>query len=219
MRRGQGSTRKLVLLAVSSFSLLCALTPAPLRAEGSAGLDALLKEFSRVPGLSARFREEKRIALLRQPLVNEGTIHFAPPRTMARHVLSPTVSTLLIEGETMTVADRASRRTLDLRKEPLLASFVEAFLGVVSGERKALERHYRLSFERLATGWALRLQPKGAAAQRAIVAITLEGNGVELRRLRVEERSGDTSETLFRDVDARHRYGRAERKRVFRIPF
>jgi len=46
-------------------------------------LAALLARFAKAPGIYARFREEKHLAMLQVPLVNEGTIHFTPPGRLA----------------------------------------------------------------------------------------------------------------------------------------
>ncbi len=48
-------------------------------------LDQLLARFAGMSGLSAKFREEKRMALLAAPLVNEGILYFAPKGRLAAH--------------------------------------------------------------------------------------------------------------------------------------
>src|SRR4051812_34136298 len=85
--------------------------PAPAAATG---LDALMARFRAIPGLSARFREEKRIALLARPLVSEGTIHYAPPGRLARHQLTPTISSVLLEGATLRFGDGTTEERVDL---------------------------------------------------------------------------------------------------------
>ncbi len=72
---------------------------------GALSVDSLLSRFAAVPGLEARFREEKRIAILAAPIVSEGTIHFVPPARLVRKTVTPQSSTLLINGETLLIGD------------------------------------------------------------------------------------------------------------------
>ena len=78
--------------------LLLAFAAGSARAEVTITRAELLERFRKVPGLYARFREEKRIALLVDPLVSEGTLHFVPPERLAKHVLQPAKSSVLIDG-------------------------------------------------------------------------------------------------------------------------
>ncbi|MEM9195672.1 MAG: outer membrane lipoprotein carrier protein LolA, partial [Myxococcota bacterium] len=94
-----GAASKVSVLLFASFFLG---TPAEGQDE-TLSLDRLLEGFSEMPGLSARFREEKRIALLAVPLRSEGEIHFAPPGKLLRRVNQPTESAALIEGDTLTL--------------------------------------------------------------------------------------------------------------------
>src|SRR5689334_3239312 len=56
--------------------------------EAAVAIDAtgLLRAFSGMPGLEARFREEKRIALLARPLTSEGRLFFTHPGLLLRRV-------------------------------------------------------------------------------------------------------------------------------------
>ena len=42
-------------------------------------LEALVRRFAAMPGLSARFEEEKRLSMLRAPLKSEGTLSLRAP--------------------------------------------------------------------------------------------------------------------------------------------
>ena len=72
--------------------------PAPPTAED------LLAGFRSMPGLTARFVEEKRLALLTRPVRTEGTVAFAPPGVLVRRVTSPTESVALIRDGQLTLA-------------------------------------------------------------------------------------------------------------------
>ena len=183
-------------------------------------VDALMAQFARAPGLQARFREEKHIALLDAPVVNEGTIHFSPPGRFARHTEKPLASTLLIDGGKLQFGDAdGGKQSLELGTNPVAKLFVDSFVMIIAGDRKGLERVFTLALAPAPGGaWKLVLTPRVAPMDKVIKSITLSGTGLALRELEVRESSGDWSRTSFTDVDVNHRYAPAEAARVFRVP-
>lgn len=210
-------------------ALIAVLVTAPVSAAPPAGkaaadVDALMAQFAKAPGLSARFREEKHIALLDAPVVNEGTIHFMPPGRFARHTEKPLASTLLIDGGKLQFGDAdGGKQSLELSTNPVAKLFVDSFVMIISGDRKGLERVFSLALSPAGKGagadaWKLVLTPKVSPMDKVIKSITLSGAGLALRDLEVRESSGDWSRTTFADVDVNHRYDAAEAARVFKVP-
>ncbi|HEX3694685.1 MAG TPA: outer membrane lipoprotein carrier protein LolA [Polyangia bacterium] len=183
-------------------------------------IEALLNQFARAPGLSAHFREEKHLALLDAPLVNEGTIHFMPPGRFARHTLKPIASTLLIDGGRLQFGDAdGGKQSMELGTNPVAKLFVDSFVMILAGDRKGLERVFNMNLTSLpGGGWRLLLTPRVAPMDKVIKEITLGGAGLALHDMDVRESSGDWSRTSFTDVDVNHRYSADEQARVFRLP-
>jgi outer membrane lipoprotein-sorting protein len=184
-------------------------------------LDSLLAGFKQSPGLFARFKEEKHMALLAKPLVNEGTLHFFPPGRVARHVTKPSKSTVLIDEGSIRMGDSERQETLSLKRSPVLRQFLDSFLKILSGDRPALEKSYRLVFKVLdpkVGRWQLALEPKLSPMKDAIERITFVGRGLVMDRLTILEVGGDKSVTTFSDVDPARVYGKAEQARLFAMP-
>jgi len=204
---------------VAAALLLALALWAPDAATSQDPVDRILHQLRSVPGMQASFREEKRIALLSTPLVNEGTVHFAPPSRLARHTIRPRPSTLLIDGNRLVMGDASDRREIDLAASPVVRSFVDSFIGLLRGDRAALERTYRIVPHGLTAGrWSVTLRPKSGPVRRAIREIRASGRGPAIEHLAVLERNGDVSETTFTDIDTRRSYGAREIARIFRIP-
>jgi len=201
---------------VAGLAALCALGLGHARADGVT-LDGLLGEFAAMPGLRATFREEKRIALLEEPLVSEGTLHFAPPGRLARHVTSPSPSSVVIDGDRLLFGDAKGTRELDLAARPPVRAFVDAFVKLLAGDRPGLERLFTVELEPRGSAWRLVLRPRSSPLKDVFDRLEAEGTGVVLSRLGVFERSGDSTETTFRDVDATRAYAPDELERVFRV--
>ena len=184
---------------------------------GDVTLPELCERLAEVPGLYAEFREEKYMALLEDPLVDEGTLHFAPPRRMARHTLRPRASTVLIDRQQMRFGDASRQEALDLQSNPTLRMFVDGFLLLWEGDLERLRELFEVSFSSEGARWHLTLRPRRAPLSDVIAALSFEGEGVVLSRMVLEEVGGDRTVTTYHAVDAAHVYDEAEIARVFRI--
>ena len=194
--------------------------PKPAAAERAAPtFDELLAQFKRAPGLSAKFHEEKHLAMLEAPLVTEGTIHFAPPRRLARRAEKPVASVLLIEGDKLQFGDADGKQSVDLATNPAARLFVDAFVELLAGDRAGLEKLFSIAFApRRGGAWRVTLTPRVAPMDKVIKELALSGDGLALREMDLRETSGDWTHTTFSDVDVNHAYAPAELARVFRLP-
>lgn len=213
-KRRDGSRRRLAallaILATSANSFAAS-------AEGD--LATLLQEFATMPGFSARFREERRIALLQAPLVSEGTLHFVPPDRLARHIEKPVASTVVLSGRTLTIREGESERSIDLETSPAVGSLIDGIRLLLAGDHKALSRLYDLAMHGDDEHrWTLRMVPRGAPLTDLVREIEVSGLGPNIDRLRVSERSGDESLSVFSDVDTKHPLDAAKRLRFFGAP-
>lgn len=210
--------------ATAFWTLLALLSlaapPAPTaQAQQSApSLQALLDRFGEMPGMSAEFREEKRIALLAVPVRSEGVLYFAPPGKLMRKVTSPTASYALLEGGTLTFASQGERQVLEVNENPVVSGFVQIFRYVLAGDRQALERTYHVDYDTDGSEWTLTLKPKNEALARFLDRMVLEGEGFAVERMTMTEVSGDTTVTEFSNVNPRRRFSSAEQRRLFRVP-
>jgi outer membrane lipoprotein-sorting protein len=179
----------------------------------------LLARLKRVPGLSAKFREEKRMALLVAPLVSEGTLHYLPPGRLARHTLEPVESSVFIENGKLRVADSNGTRELDLHTNPVVRLLVEGFVKVLAGDGEALLKTYDVKFEAgEGRTWTMVLEPKVSPLDKLVQSITFRGEEVVIHAMETVEVGGDVTVTTFTDVDANRRYNAGELRRIFRLP-
>jgi len=211
-------TAALVLLAASPLTSSPDAAAQPTSAASHPSVDALLRAFAAMPGLYARFHEEKHVALLSLPLESDGEIYFTPPGRMLRKVTSPTPSWALLEGDHVTLVSPGERRVLDLGQSPVVRGFVGAFRDVLAGDRAALERSYTLDFSSAGDDFTLTLRPREAQLSRFLRQLSLHGHGLALTRIRMVETSGDVTVTTFTQVDPARHYSADEHSRLFRLP-
>ena len=184
-------------------------------------LGALLARFAAMSGLQASFREEKRMALLAAPLVNEGTIYFVPnggsPR-LARHTTVPAPSVVVIDGATLRVADAAGREEIALDRNPPVRLFVDSFVKIFAGDSAALGTMYTMELAAEGERWTLRLKPKVAPIDKLVERVEISGEGVVIASMRVVEVGGDETVTTFSAVDPKRRFSAEESAALFSLP-
>lgn len=220
--------RNFVWVLVTALMAGTAQAQAPVAAvpvaPAAPSLEQLLARFAGMSGLSAKFREEKRMALLAAPLVNEGTLYFAPKGKLARHITAPAPATVLIDEGSLRFADAGGSETLSLNNNPVLRLFVDSFVKIFAGDRVALERMYTMELVGLPAGadgvarWSLRLKPRVAPMTQIIDRLELVGHDVALETMRVVEVGGDETITIFSDVDTQRRFSAEELAALFRLP-
>jgi outer membrane lipoprotein-sorting protein len=190
---------------------LVLLFPAAARADA---LDELMGRLSKMPGLEARFVEDKHITLLQAPLSSEGTLRFLPPSTLSRETTKPQRSVLLIAGDRLYFDEGKGRQEVNVGGSPVVRTFVQSFVLLLAGDRIALEKVFAMTYSG-GERWKLELVPKDPAIGKIIRRMLVEGRGVALESLVVEEASGDRSVTRFSDVNPERRFSDEDRARLF----
>jgi outer membrane lipoprotein-sorting protein len=186
-------------------------------AQAAVDLASVLQQLSQIEALSANFREEKRMALLAQPLISEGSLHYERPRKLARHSERPRASSMVLSGDVLTFGDRQRSESIGLSSQPALRVLVDTFVSVLAGDRAALERVAEVSLEPTSSGYRIRVVPKDAGVKRLVQSMTFEGQGALLSRMEVLDATGDRTSTTFSRVTLRKRFSETERSRLFRI--
>ncbi len=195
-----------------------ASTAAVMTTLSAAELDAFLGRFAAMRGLSANFREEKQMALLVAPLVNEGVIYFAPPGRLARHTRAPMRSSVIIDGARLTFGDVHGVEAIAFDQNPMLGLFVSSFVKIFAGDRDALAQMYSMELRGdPAALWTLQLRPRISPMDKVIEGIELHGQGLVIRTMIVREVGGDLTTTTFTAVDTDRHFSDAELTSLFQI--
>ena len=222
----QRALAAILMLLVPLSAAGKSVKPAPAAAaKAPADIDALLAGLAKAPGLYARFREEKHLTLLQQPLVSEGSLYFTPPARFARHTEKPIASTMIIDGNQLQFGSADGQESMNLGTNPVARLFADAFVMLLSGNRAGLEKIFKMQLTPKAGGapgasadWKLLLTPRVAPMDKLIKEMELRGRGLNLNELDVREASGDWTRTSFSAVDLNRRYTPAEQAKFFTLP-
>lgn len=187
-------------------------------AESPAKLDVLLSAFAQMKGLEGSFVEEKRLQLLKAPLLSRGRLYFSPPGYLLRRVESPQASSVLITPKTLTVDDGMTRQVIDLQARRDVRSFVGSFVSLLAGDKDALTSAYRIRVTEGRTGhWRMELTPKASPLSDIIREVRVGGTGLAVDEIHVFDTNGDETITRMIDVDPNRSFDTAERKALFGI--
>lgn len=180
----------------------------------------LFAAFAKMPGLEARYTEDKHLQLLEVPLQSKGRLYFLPPGYLLRMVEAPEKSTLLITPKELRMQNRDGTEVVDLGQSERLRTFVTSLVRVFGGDREELERQYKVEFVASkddATTWRLELLPRGKPLDQMLKGLVLAGNGFAVTTITVFEPNGDRTETRIEQADPKRAFDREEKKKLFGI--
>jgi outer membrane lipoprotein-sorting protein len=157
------------------------------------GIDQLMDSLAASPHGTATFTEKKYISFLDQPVESSGTLRFVAPARLEKNTLKPTAESLVLDGEVLTVERGQRKQVLQLQDYPEVAGMIESIRATLAGDRRALERVYRLSLQGTAARWTLELVPLDARVARMVTRIRMEGAQAEVRTVEIQQADGDYS--------------------------
>jgi outer membrane lipoprotein-sorting protein len=200
----------LVLLAAGWLA-----EPAAAQSEAPPTLEALMKGMAGAPGVKARFREQKQLALLSQPLESRGTLYFVPPDRLSRETSEPSQTRLVIDGDRVSFHDAAGSDAMDLSGNPIAREYVSNFIVLFNGDLDSLRKRYDPTFTTSDDGWQLELRPRAKPLRDFVERVTLAGRGRALVRMELLEVGGDLTTTWFDAVSTDRAFSDEELARIF----
>ena len=156
-------------------------------------LQQLMETLAQNKSGRARFVETKHIAMLEQPIESSGELLFTAPDRLEKRTFKPQVESMIVNGGELLIERGRQKHKLQLQAYPELAAFIDSIRGTLAGDRKALERNYRLSLEGPAERWTLLLAPLDEKMQAVIKVIRIHGASDQVRSIEVTQADGDKS--------------------------
>jgi hypothetical protein len=183
------------VLTLIVLGICCAIGATPVRAA-----PADLHDLDRVMGMLAmrqhgrvEFIEQQFLSVLSRPIESSGELRYDAPDRLEKRTLKPHAETLVLTGEELTVERAHSRRVMDLHAYPQVLPFVESIRATLAGDRKALERLFRLDFAGSVSRWTLTLVPLESKVRQSVSQVRIEGAGDQLLKVEIRQPDGDRS--------------------------
>ena len=183
------------LLRSLAFTLAVGLTLFALSPAAFAAWDLqqLMETLAQSKSGRARFVETKHIAMLDKPVESSGDLLYSAPDRLEKRTLKPQPESMIVNGDELVIERGRQKHQLQLQSYPELAAFIDSIRGTLAGDRKALERNYRLSLEGTAERWTLQLLPLDEKMQAVIQRVRIAGVRDQVRSIEITQADGDSS--------------------------
>ena len=184
---------------MTSRSFFCALALA-LPVFGYAAdwdIDQLMQTLAQTRSGHVSFVEKKSIAMLEAPVESSGELFYTAPDRLEKRTLKPKPETMVLDQGTLLVERGRQKHSLQLQQYPELAAFIDSIRGTLAGDRKALERNYRLNLEGSSENWTLQLLPVNEKMLAVVKRIRIAGARDEVSRIEIFQADGDSSVMLI----------------------
>ena len=178
------------LAALATGLVLALLSPAAFAAWD---LQQLMDSLAQNKSSHAAFVEKKYIAMLDKPVESSGELFYTAPDGLEKRTLKPKPESMLIHGDELLIERGQKKHRLQLQAYPELAAFIDSIRGTLAGDRKALERNYRLSLEGNTERWTLQLLPLNEKMLAVIRRISIAGVRDQVRSIEITQADGDSS--------------------------
>ncbi len=160
-------------------------------------IDQLMQALAKNKTGQATFVEKKYIALLDVPVQSSGELSYVAPGRLERRTIKPRPESMVIDGDVMLIERGRQKLTVQLSDYPELAGFIDSMRGTLAGDRKMLERIFRLKLEGDAQHWTLMLWPTVAKMATTIHLIRISGNRDNVHGIEIIQTDGDRSVTAI----------------------
>lgn len=175
--------------------LVCSLwAVSPLsHAEATWDLDQLMQSLATTRTGHASFIEKKSIAILDKPVESSGELFYTAPDRLEKRTLKPKAESMVLDKDNLIVEQRGKKHVLSLQSYPEIAAFIDSIRGTLAGDRKALERSYKLNMVGTQQDWNLNLLPLEDKMKKVVTSIDINGSDNKLETIEIKQADGDSS--------------------------
>jgi len=142
---------------------------------------------AKTPITNGNFQQEKRLKILRKPLISEGIFTYDQSRGVIWKTLTP-VASLLLLNDTHLLTGQG--------EQVVPAAFGKVFKAMLGGDLNQLTDGFSITGSDLKSSWQLELKPKDELLKKIISSIMLSGDN-ELRFLVIQETGGNLTRIKF----------------------
>jgi len=160
-------------------------------------IDQLMQTLAQTRSGHVSFVEKKSIAMLDAPVESSGELFYTAPDRLEKRTLKPKPETMILDQGTLLVERGRQKHSLQLQDYPELAAFIDSIRGTLAGDRKALERNYRLSLDGSSQNWTLQLLPSNEKMLAVVKRIRIGGVREDVNRIEIFQVDGDSSVMLI----------------------
>lgn len=165
-------------------------------------IDQLMRGLAQIQSDHSSFVEKKSIAVLDKPVESSGELFYTAPDHLEKRTFKPKPESMILDRDALVIERGRKKHVLQLQDYPELAAFIDSIRGTLAGDRKALERNYRLNLDGTAEHWTLQLLPLDEKMQAVVKRIRIAGVRNAVRSIEISQADGDSSLMLMERLAA-----------------
>lgn len=142
----------------------------------------LISRLARPAPATIDFTEIRFSPLLKQPVIVSGTLGYAGPDTLDRHVTSPYREDTEIRGEAVKVRREGEpERSFAIRRAPELQGLLNTFSSMLAGDHSVLEKSFEVTASGTDDQWQLELKPRDPRFGKRVRVVNIQGRADQPR--------------------------------------
>jgi outer membrane lipoprotein-sorting protein len=171
-------------------------------AESTWDLEQLMQSLATSKSGHASFIEKKSIAILDKPVESSGELYYTAPDRLEKRTMKPKAESMVLDKDKLIVEQRGKKHVLSLQSYPEIAAFIDSIRGTLAGDRKSLERNYKLSMSGTRLDWDLSLLPLEDRMKKVVTNINISGDDNMLKTIEIKQADGDSSVMIITPIPA-----------------
>jgi outer membrane lipoprotein-sorting protein len=153
------------------------------------------------PSLQANFREERHLAMLKEPIVNEGKVWFTLPDKIRREIDGKTPSTTVIDGKKMSIyyPNYQQVEVYDLEKRPIIKDSLHALTAGL--DFREIKGYFDLQGSKSGNQYQITLTPKTGSVRKVVRSVDLTiGEDLIPQQVTVHNTKGEVFTSTYSNV-------------------
>ena len=168
---------------------------------GKAGAFARIeKTVSTIHAITSEFRQERRLAMLKEPVVSTGRFYYEKPDKLRWEVLSPDLSGFFVNGKLAKQwkGENNPPEAFDMQQNLVVRAIVEQLLAWTKADFAWIEQRYTVSVVK-EDPIALKLVPRSSKEKKYIdrILISFEADSHYTNAVDIIEKGGDSIRLTF----------------------
>jgi outer membrane lipoprotein-sorting protein len=169
--------------------------------KGKAGAFARIeKTVSTVHAVASEFRQERRLAMLKEPVISSGRFNYEKPDKLRWEFLSPDPSGFLVNGKLAKQWKGKNNppEAFDLQLNPVIQLIVDQLLAWTKADFAWIEQRYTVSVVK-ENPISLKLVPRSSKEKQYIdhILVSFEGETHYSNAVDIIEKGGDSTRIRF----------------------
>lgn len=153
----------------------------------------VLEQLASSPDKHFSFRQEKKLAVLQQPLITEGELHIDPAHKITWDIRKPYVLRYELTPEYIREIGAEGEKLLKPGQNPIAAALTQTMAATLSGNWTDSHAQAHLQAEGSIAHWQLTITPTADALKPLITLIHVQGAAEYIERILITETNGDST--------------------------